>query len=426
MKMAPLRNLCWIQERIEYFAEKEQSLTYCEISKCQKNHFSFWFFSFMEHPAFKPRAFSFTLRTFRFPNFIIKGLHVGWHEIFETLRKNSTIVVERMPMMVSSDKDTRLTAIDSFPATTSDWYPFFWKTSKTLCSLTFRTQNDSIEMSFNADSFDEAFKMYEDILDQIVLEHKKSDENRTIIYTSKGDHWAQIGNRPSRSLDTVYMDKQVKTKLVEQIQQFRDSEKLYGQFGRPWKRVILLHGPPGTGKTSLITSLCARFNKSVAKLNISSCDITDFESLNNEDLPHNSWVLLEDIDAAFSKTHSGEDSGVDATRTAKSSIDFSTLINCLDGLSTPHGIVFFLTTNHVMKLDPALLRPGRVDCAIEMSLPNREAKLQMLESIAPQCKQEHEIFLNLFEERFTSLAMLQEHLFNCYVSNTSILKVADK
>ena len=70
-------------------------------------------------------------------------------------------------MMVSSEKETRLTAIDPFPSNYSDWFPFLWKTSKVQCSLAYRSQLDSIEMSFNADSFDEAFKLYEDILDQL-------------------------------------------------------------------------------------------------------------------------------------------------------------------------------------------------------------------------------------------------------------------
>jgi mitochondrial chaperone BCS1 len=48
------------------------------------------------------------------------------------------------------------------------------------------------------------------------------------------------------------------------------------------------------------------------------------------------------------------------------------LINALDGLAMPHGMIVFITTNYMNRLDPALIRPGRIDCDIEVARLDRE------------------------------------------------------
>lgn len=72
-------------------------------------------------------------------------------------------------------------------------------------------------------------------------------------------------------------------------------------------------------------------------------------------MPERSIMLLEDIDAAFTKRSQTDNQGY------QSMITFSGLLNALDGVASAEERIIFLTTNHVEKLDPALIRPGRVD-----------------------------------------------------------------
>jgi ATP-dependent 26S proteasome regulatory subunit len=59
-------------------------------------------------------------------------------------------------------------------------------------------------------------------------------------------------------------------------------------------------------------------------------------------------------------------------KTANDLSALQVLINTLDGLNTPHGLIVFITTNYKDRLDPALIRPGRIDCDIEVEALDRE------------------------------------------------------
>lgn len=73
-------------------------------------------------------------------------------------------------------------------------------------------------------------------------------------------------------------------------------------------------------------------------------------------VPERSILLLEDIDAAFNeRKQTGEDQGY------LSGVTFSGLLNALDGVASADERLIFMTTNHPERLDPALIRPGRVD-----------------------------------------------------------------
>ena len=74
--------------------------------------------------------------------------------------------------------------------------------------------------------------------------------------------------------------------------------------------------------------------------------------------PERSFVLIEDIDAAFNKRVQSSADGY------QSSVTFSGFLNALDGVASGEERVIFMTTNHPERLDPALIRPGRVDLAM--------------------------------------------------------------
>lgn len=218
--------------------------------------------------------------------------------------------------------------------------------------------------------------------------------------------WKEYCSRPARSLDTVHLDNSVKKRLVQSVQEFQKSEALYDKHGITWKKIFLLYGPPGTGKTSTILALAGYFQKDIARISITPT-MTSFsvENLLSK-LGNGMFVILEDVDSLF------------VEREAKTLLDFSTLLNILDGVLTKRGLVLFMTTNHLMKLDCALKRPGRIDELVEFLPPTREIWLKALGDLAEKWPHEHEQYVDLLIERGeSSIASIQKHLFHCIMEN---------
>jgi len=76
-------------------------------------------------------------------------------------------------------------------------------------------------------------------------------------------------------------------------------------------------------------------------------------------VPPRTLVLLEDADAAFSNRRQTDSDGYSG-----SSVTFSGLLNALDGVVSAEERLIFLTTNHVERMDAAVVRPGRVDMTV--------------------------------------------------------------
>ena len=122
-------------------------------------------------------------------------------------------------------------------------------------------------------------------------------------------------------------------------------------------------GSPGTGKSSLIQALAGHFDFSIAMLNLSERGLTDDRLMHLMiNVPPRTVVVLEDADAAFGNRRAQTDN--DGYRGAN--VTFSGLLNALDGVASAEERIVFLTTNHVERLDEALVRPGRVDMTVHM------------------------------------------------------------
>ena len=198
---------------------------------------------------------------------------------------------------------------------------------------------------------------------------QQSTEGKTIVYTSRSTSWEKFGEpRRKRPIESVILDKGVKESILTDVTDFLASGKWYYDRGIPYRRGYLLHGPPGSGKSSFIQALAGNLDYNIAILNLSERGLTD-DRLNHllTIIPRRTLVLLEDADAAFSNRRVQTDS--DGYRGAN--VTFSGLLNALDGVASAEERILFLTTNHVSRLDSALIRPGRVDMTIRLGEATR-------------------------------------------------------
>jgi len=191
---------------------------------------------------------------------------------------------------------------------------------------------------------------------------QQSTEGKTIVYTSRSTSWEKFGEpRRKRPIESVILDKGVKERIIADLLDFLASAKWYYDRGIPYRRGYLLHGPPGSGKSSFIQALAGTLDYNIAILNLSERGLTD-DRLNHllTIIPRRTLVLLEDADAAFSNRRIQTDA--DGYRGAN--VTFSGLLNALDGVASAEERILFLTTNHADRLDSALVRPGRVDMTV--------------------------------------------------------------
>lgn len=193
---------------------------------------------------------------------------------------------------------------------------------------------------------------------QLALKHT---EGKTIMYTAVGTDWRQFGHpRKRRPITSVVLDDGLADHILADVQEFIDNPKWYSDRGIPYRRGYLLHGPPGCGKSSFITALAGEIEFAICVLNLSDRSLTD-DRLNHllSVAPQQSIILLEDIDAAFV---SREDTVQQKSAyEGLNRVTFSGLLNCLDGVASTEARIVFMTTNYLSRLDPALIRPGRVD-----------------------------------------------------------------
>jgi hypothetical protein len=241
-------------------------------------------------------------------------------------------------------------------------------------------------------------------------------KNKTSIFEHQDGDWNKTGTMDIRQLDTVIINGEKKTALLNDVQSFLDppSRAWYSQRGIPYRKGYLLYGPLGTGKSSLSFSIAGHYDLDIYILNLSTVNNSSLGKLFSE-LPARCVVLLEDIDAinatqsrnGTAKTKEDE-TGCFLEGESREKVSLSVLLNVLDGVGSPEGRVLIMTTNHIKRLDAALIRPGRVDMKLELGLADRDIIAQLC-SIIFRCdnsceggEAEDEVKLKKLAEDFAS------------------------
>lgn len=229
-------------------------------------------------------------------------------------------------------------------------------------------------------------------VDEIVACHHRKRRTASHLYLYD-DGWKHVRAYSPRLLESVLLKPGEKEHLVQDLERFRASRPRYRRLGVPYHRGYLLYGPPGTGKTSLVSAVGAKFGMSIYVVNLTELNDRTLKKAMNS-VPENSIILFEDIDCMKAGNRRSESAptraqvtAMDTTQNAPSDrggVTLSGLLNVLDGLHAPENVIFVMTTNDVEALDPALLRPGRIDYRLYLGAAAESQKVELYRKFFPE------------------------------------------
>ncbi|MFS7981685.1 putative AAA+ ATPase domain, ATPase, AAA-type, core, AAA-type ATPase domain-containing protein [Helianthus anomalus] len=249
-------------------------------------------------------------------------------------------------------------------------------------------------------------KDYLEFITEKAGEIRRKNQDR-LLYTnsrggsldSRGHPWESVPFKHPSTFDTLAMDPMMKVQIMCDLSDFANGEEFYKRTGRAWKRGYLLYGPPGTGKSSMIAAMANHLGYDIYDLELTEVNTNSELRKLLMKTSSKSIIVIEDIDCSINltnrkKTNGGSLESASGKRSGPSespgragagpgpagpgdldgngnnnSITLSGLLNFTDGLWSCCGSerIFVFTTNHIEKLDPALLRSGRMDMHVFMS-----------------------------------------------------------
>lgn len=311
----------------------------------------------------------------------------------------------------------------------------------------------------------ELIKYIDNITENYLLSIKDNRANKRFIYSldkvelkeddSRFACWREDLFESARTFNNIFFDG--KKQLIDKIEFFLNNKNWYYDKGIPYSLGIGLHGPPGTGKTSFIKALANYTNRHIIVISLKLIKTKNqlenlfFENTYNDDNEDNSisWdkkiLVFEDIDCIgdiilnrqekennkknkkiHEKKLNQKDDSVkvgDIIQTIceinesssplvkENAITLDDILNLWDGIRETPGRILIISSNHYHKLDPALIRPGRIDITHELSNASHNTINDIYHHLFGN--KINKTLLHKVKENFYSPA----ELINIYVSN---------
>ena len=245
--------------------------------------------------------------------------------------------------------------------------------------------NVSIRETFTIEVFGRDRSIVKQLLEDARDVALPKGDDRLSIYRPQtgyyGASWVDRMKRLPRPSESVVLRQGLMESLIEDVKFFIQKRDWYVKRGIPYRYGCLLYGPPGTGKSSTILAIASALKMDLAILSLTNTNIDDDNiCMLLSEFPANAIILIEDIDCVFNERKGTDDKA--------NKLTFSGLLNAIDGVAAGEGRILFATTNHIDKLDPALIRHGRID---------------RKEYVGNACHQQlEEIFIRFYGQEFIS------------------------
>ncbi|KAK0444217.1 uncharacterized protein EV420DRAFT_1574822 [Desarmillaria tabescens] len=325
----------------------------------------------------------------------------SWAKARDIQVSTNTYGANSNTVMLDGDEDSdeysktsrKLAYLPSVSMTYSMWYKRRYMTiTRTLQDTTgsyYSTKHNVLQISLMTRNH----SLLIGLLQEARNDYMAAQEHKMCVWVSDvNNSWRHVGCRAKRSMNSIILEPGVKDLLLEDARDFLESKNWYAERGIPFRRGYLLYGVPGSGKTSLIHSIAGELGLDIYVISLSRVGLDDssLDALINE-LPERCVALMEDIDAAFTRSLNRDDDDASDSESSGSSsanktpkatsggpppppssrVSLSGLLNALDGIGAQEGRILFATTNKHTSLDPALCRPGRMDLHIEFKLSSK-------------------------------------------------------
>lgn len=209
-------------------------------------------------------------------------------------------------------------------------------------------------------------------------------------------------DRPDTTYDDIGGLETQKQEIIETVEQPIKQFELYKQIGIDPPRGVLLYGPPGTGKTMLVKAVANATKATFIQVNGSEFVqkylgegprmVRDVFRLAREKAP--SIVFIDEVDSIATKRF---DAATSADREVQRVL--LELLNQMDGFDVNVNVKVIMATNRADTLDPALLRPGRLDRKIEFPMPDKRQKRLVLNAITTKMNLSEDVDIETYVNR---------------------------